>query len=168
MKRFALGLIKGALLGAGIALILGKALGIVTFVGLLGYALASATGVVVGLFAGKPFWAKGALIEVILKSGVGAVVAAAVLYGLRRWLPTAVDLGPLGQGSLGELPAFALPLIAIMLGILFELDNTGVEPASDVKARVAEPKSRIVDDTALERGDADDDSRVIGRARGKS
>jgi hypothetical protein len=44
------------------------------------------------------------------------------------------------SGALGDLPAANLPLIAAVLGALFELDNTA-ESGSDGGTRVAESQS---------------------------
>jgi hypothetical protein len=144
-RRFLLGLMKGLLLGAALSLLWVKGFG-APFSGVLAYLAALVTGSLVGLIAGKPIWQKGALVEVVLKTVVGALVGVAALYGMQKWLGVALDLGPLGSGRMGELPTFALPAIATALAIVFELDNTGAEPTDDQRARVLAPSHEVRDD----------------------
>ena len=121
---------------------------------MLAYLLAVATGIVTGLVAGKPIWAKDARIEAGLKAAAGAVVGAGLMYALRTWGGVSVDLGAYGNGVLGELPMTALPMVATVLALFYEIDNSGEEPdaKSEVektgKTRVAEalPDAARVDD----------------------
>jgi hypothetical protein len=114
-----------------------KAFGAATFAGWLGYAGAILTGAIAGVAAGKPIWAKGALVEAALKGIVGALLGLASLYAIRRWFPLTLELGPVGSGALGLVPSFALPIIATAIGVVFELDNTGPQPVTDARTRVA-------------------------------
>lgn len=131
LRRALIGVIKGVVLGALLAIVLIKGLSLVTFGGLLGYVVIAAAGAVAGLVTGKPAWAPEAKVEALLKTVVGAVLACLALFGLRRWLAVPVDLTAFGagQGSWGELPATSLPLILGLLGLVFELDNTEVSGA---------------------------------------
>ncbi len=118
------------------------------------YLLAVVTGVLVGLVAGKPIWAKGARIEAGLKAFFGAVVAAGLLYALRSWITMPLDLTflKLGQGPIGMNPALALPVVATALALLYEVDNMfGKDDSAgaaarkrveggETKARVAQPQ----------------------------
>src|SRR6185436_7520967 len=70
LKRLVVGLIKGFMIGLVLALILMKGLGLATFGGLLAYLIASIAGMLTGLIAGKPIWAKEAKIEAGLKAAV--------------------------------------------------------------------------------------------------
>jgi hypothetical protein len=127
---FIIGLVVGGLLAA--ALVAG--LKVTYFEGAgglaLAYVAAAAVGVLTGLFAGKPIWAADAKLEAGLKAFFGALLAAGGMFALRQWAGAWVvnlnGLGdlPLGRGALGDLPATSLPLIAAVLGALFELDNT--------------------------------------------
>ncbi len=130
-KRLLLGVVIGLVVGglaAGVAI---EGLGLVTFVGASGaalaYVFAAFTGVLVGLVAGKPIWAKGGQIEAGLKAFFGALLGAGLMFAIRSWLSVSVDFGALhaGAGLVGSLPAAALPLIAMLLGGFYELDNTG-------------------------------------------
>lgn len=89
------------------------------------YLLAPVAGVLVGLVAGKPIWAKGARIEAGLKAVFGAALGAAMMFALRRWGHLNIDLGAigLGQGQLGTHPATALPIVTTLMALLFEVDN---------------------------------------------
>ena len=135
LKRLIIGLITGFIMGAIVAAVLVKGLALTVFSGILAYAFAAATGVFVGLIAGKPIWAKGGQIEAGLKAIVGAVVGAVAMFALRRWVEVPVDLSAIGAGSgvLGSLPAASLPIIAAILGGFYELDNTD-EPDEAKKA----------------------------------
>jgi hypothetical protein len=148
-KRFAVGMLKGVVIGLLMALAWLKVMGVAPFDGLLAYLTAAATGALAGFFAGKPFWAKGALVEASLKAAVGTVFASAALYGLRKWvhLDFGSAFGPLG-GALGSGVGVTLMTIAGLLAAMFELDNTGAELATDATARVAPNKVRAPDEPA--------------------
>jgi len=73
-----IGIVAGAALGFGLLQLLANPMS-----GALGYAFAAMTGVLVGLVAGKPIWAKGALVEAGLKAFIGALLACGLLFGLR-------------------------------------------------------------------------------------
>jgi hypothetical protein len=148
-KRALIGLIKGLLIGGMVALVLVQGLGIAVFGALLAYPLAVLTGVIAGLVAGKPIWARDGRIEATLKAVVGAVVAGGVMFAIRKWLNPSLDLGSFGAGGIGELPIVSLPLIATALSVLFELDNTGSEPAEE------KPKQRVAAEPQLEEAELD-------------
>jgi hypothetical protein len=131
LKRLLLGLVIGLVVGglaAGVAI---EGLGLMDFTGAGGaaiaYVLAALTGVLVGLVAGKPIWARGGQIEAGLKAFFGALLGAGLMFAIRSWLDVTVDLGALhaGAGAIKDLPAAALPVIAMLLGGFYELDNTG-------------------------------------------
>jgi hypothetical protein len=143
LRRLLLGLVKGLLIGGLLAAALVQGLGVSVFGALLAYASAVVLGVLAGLFAGKPFWAKDARIEVALKAVVGAAVATASMFALRKWVTTELHLGAFGAGAVGSLPAVSLPLIATFLALVFEIDNTSEVPANDAAAAVAPPKQRL-------------------------
>ncbi len=133
LKRLLLGLVIGLVVGglaAGVAI---EGLGLVTFMvaggAALAYVLAAFTGVLVGLVAGKPIWAKGGQIEAGLKAFFGALLGAGLMFAIRTWLTVTVDLSALhaGADAIGNLPAASLPVIAMLLGGFYELDNTGEE-----------------------------------------
>ena len=141
--RLLLGVIKGLLLGGVVlgALVFGLHMSELPL--LLAYAAAVLTGALTGLVAGKPIWQKEAKIEAGLKALGGAALGAAVLWAVLRWVP----LGPLNAVAIhAHLPTLtaasnvlALPLVAVVLAVLFELDNTpapkGEEPAASLPAK---------------------------------
>jgi hypothetical protein len=147
VKRTILGLVKGLMIGGLVALLLIKGLGVVTFGTVLAYAFALLTGVLTGLFAGKPIWAKAARIEAGLKAIAGALLAAGMMFALRRWLVYSLDLTVFGVGSgvIGQLPAISLPVIATVLAVVFELDNTLGGEDADAVSRVDEPRQRVAE-----------------------
>jgi hypothetical protein len=129
-KRLFIGLLIGIVMGGIAAAALIKGLGVLTFAGTGGeiwaYFAALITGAFIALVAGKPVWAKGAWIEVGLKAFFGSLLAAAGMFALRRWGGMPVDLSRVGAGAgtLGLLPATSLPILATVLSVFFEIDNT--------------------------------------------
>ncbi len=145
VKRLLLGIIKGVLLGGVLAALIVKGLGIGVFGAILAYVAAAITGALAGLLTGKPFWAGGAKVEATLKAVVGTLMALALMYSVRRWLAYPIDLTSLqlGAGKLGELPVAALPMVATVLSLFFELDNTPAptdEKADKTRKRIEERK----------------------------
>jgi hypothetical protein len=129
LKRLLVGLVVGIVIGGVAAAAIIKGLGVTTFAATgigpaFAYLAAIATGVVAGLVAGKPIWAKGAWIEVGLKAFFGSLLAAGAMFALRRWGTVPVDLAALGAGPIGLLPATSLPILATILSVFYELDNT--------------------------------------------
>ena len=131
MKRLFTGLVVGIAMGGAAAAAFVKGFGVQSFAdtgagALLPYAAALAMGALVALVAGKPIWAKGAWIEVGLKAFFGSLLAAGGMFALRRWGGMSIDLSRIGAGAgpLSALPATSLPILATLLSVLFELDNT--------------------------------------------
>jgi hypothetical protein len=162
LKRALIGLVKGVLVGGALGAGLVYGLGLAVFPAWLAYIAAVLTGAVTGLVAGKPIWQKDARIEAGLKAVAGAVVGGFAMFGVRQWLGVSIDLGELGKGALGDLPLTSLPLVATLLALFFEIDNTGddgkAEDAS--KKRVAADKARV-DGTAGELGEAVEDEEAV-------
>src|SRR5581483_7752048 len=147
LKRLLVGLFIGLVIGAALAAVLIKGLSLSLFAtgaggAALAYLFAAVTGVVVGLVAGKPIWASGGQIEAGLKAFFGALLAAAGMFALRRWVTIPFDLSALGagHGAMGELPALTLPIIAAVLGGFYEIDNTPEPEKKDDKD--AKPASK--------------------------
>jgi hypothetical protein len=127
------------LLGFGLA-----KLGFAAPIAIVAYVAAALAGVLVGLVAGKPIWAKDAKIEAGMKAFVGALLGAGLMYAARRWLtfPVPVPLGELGganlslgeaagsAGTFGGLAITSLAAIAALLGGFYEADNN---PSDDEK-----------------------------------
>lgn len=155
LRRLLLGVLKGTLIGAFVGSLMVFVLGVSLMTGFLGYLAAVFTGVCVALLAGKPIWTRGAWIEVLLKGVAAAVLGAGLLYGVRSFLDTSLALGSLGVGSLSQLPLVMLPLLATVLAVFFEVDNTD-EPAErsagdpQKKLRVPDRAEGVDDVDALE------------------
>jgi hypothetical protein len=179
-----LGLVVGGLVGAGLV----AGLGVLTFANTggtaLAYLAAAVTGVLTGLIAGKPIWSSGAKVEAGLKAFFGALIAAGVMFALRRWggswvvnLPA---IGANGTTAVGDLPAISLPLLAAVLGAFFELDNTGSREEDDKKGGSEKGRRRVAADRSeptkarlakaplgdAAKVDSDDDAELVsGRAK---
>jgi hypothetical protein len=153
LKRLLLGLVIGVVLGGlgGVGL---AALGL-SMAGVLGYVFAAVMGVLVGLVAGKPIWAKGALVEAGLKSTIGALLACGLLFGL-RFAPITLpgfDLGGVAikSASIGTHTLGALISIATLLATFYEIDNDG--PARDDTSK----GTRVATGARVSTGESDDD-----------
>jgi hypothetical protein len=149
LKRFFVGLLIGILLGGAMAAALVKGLHVLNFGDtgggvLLAYVTALVTGAVVALVAGKPIWAKGAWIEVGLKAFFGSLLAAGGMFALRKWGVSPVDLSrfSVGTGTVGSLSVTSIPILATVLSVLFEVDNTDAPPEK-AKAKSSEAAPRI-------------------------
>jgi hypothetical protein len=149
-KRLFVGLFIGVVMGGLAAAALIKGLGVLTFASAgigtgLAYVAALVTGACVALVAGKPFWAKGAWIEVGLKAFFGSLLAAGGMFALRRWAGMTVDLSHFGAGTgtLAALPATSLPIIATALSVIFEVDNTD-PPEEKASAKAAAPSTKRI------------------------
>lgn len=133
LGRLLFGLIKGLLVGGllGFGLV---QLGFAVLTPWLAYPAAVLTGVLVGLIAGKPIWAKDAKIEAGAKAFFGALLGAGMMFASRQWLgmmlPALGMLAPAG-GALGMLAMTALPMIGGLLGAFYEADNDA--PAEEKK-----------------------------------
>ena len=141
LKRLLLGLIIGLVIGGGLGYgllqILDKPM-----MGALGYAFAAITGVLVGLIAGKPIWAKEGAIEAGLKAFVGALLGMGILFGIRFLAVTIPAIADVPAAELGRHAVASLATIATVLAVFYELDNTGGEEPAQ-KTRVAGDKARI-------------------------
>ena len=126
VRRLVLGLLKGLALGGAVAAALVAGLGVTRVETWLAFVCATMTGLLAGLVTGKPLWAQNAKVEAGLKGFFGALLAAGGLFALRTWFNPGLDLTAFnaGEGPLAELPAAYLPLLAGVLGALFEVDNT--------------------------------------------
>lgn len=168
LKRLLLGLLKGSLIGAGVGSLLVFVFGVSTMGSGLAYLAVVLTGILVALLAGKPIWARGAWVEVLLKGVAAALVGAALLYGVRNYLDTTVAFGPSMTGSLSQLPLAILPLVATVLAVFFEVDNTD-EPElgdSDKGQRVrvdAPPPDRAATEVDLEGEGKTDEAKHVAR-----
>lgn len=150
LGRLLIGIVKGLFVGALVGFGLVK-LGFAAPGPVIAYLSAALTGVLIGLVAGKPIWAKDAKIEAGMKAFVGALLGAGLMYAVRRWLtmPVPLALGNLAAandslgevansaGTVGGLAMTSLASIAGLLGGFYEADNDPSEaqeaPASATK-----------------------------------
>ena len=147
-KRLISGIVIGIVMGALAAAAIVKGLAVTSFLdrSMLAYVAALATGAFVGLVAGKPVWAKGAWIEVGLKAFFGSLLAAGVMFALRKWGGMSLDLSAIGAGAgqIRDLPTVTLPVIATVLSVLYEVDNTESPAESGSVAKPGPPtRSRV-------------------------
>ena len=167
LKRLFLGLVIGAVVGALVAAGAMSALGsaVMPMGPFFAFALAAATGVLTGLVAGTPIWAKGGQIEAGLKAFFGALLAAGGMYAIRTWLQLDVDLtiARAGHDLVGNLPGASLPLIGAVLGGFYELDNTP-DPKADGKQKSG--KARVASNVRVAE-DASADEEEAGPAAAK-
>ena len=162
LRRLFLGLILGVIVGGLAAAALVAGLHMPLFAAdtggtVLAYLAAAVTGVLTGLVAGKPIWASGAKIEAGLKAFFGALIAAGLMFALRKWgniqapdvafLMPAADPDLVHKALIGDVPALALPAVAAVLGGFFELDNTGTDK-DEAKGDASKSKKRVADDKA--------------------
>jgi hypothetical protein len=160
--RLIIGIVKGLIVGGLLGFALVK-LGFAVPGAIVAYFAAALAGVLIGLVAGKPIWAKDAKIEAGMKAGVGAVLGIGLMFAVRRWLQVDLpfSLGELGAQSaadntLGGLAMTSLAMITAVLGGFYEADNTPspTEPAgaigdgktSEGKRVAAQPRDAELDE----------------------
>ncbi len=181
LRRLLIGLFLGVIVGGLAAAALVAGLHIPLFAAdtggtVLAYLAAAVTGVLTGLVAGKPIWASGAKIEAGLKAFFGALIAAGLMFALRKWgnfqapdvafLMPGADPDLVHKALVGDVPALALPAVAAVLGGFFELDNTGSADKGDAKD-APKSKKRVADDKAngkAQKRVADDDAEEAEEA----
>jgi hypothetical protein len=126
LGRLFIGILKGLVVGSLLGLGLVK-LGFAMPGALIAYLAAAVTGIVIGLVAGKPIWAKDAKIEAGTKAFVGALLGLGLLAAARIWLlvPIPISLGSLAPegATLGGFAITALAGIAALLGGFYDADN---------------------------------------------
>jgi len=176
LGRLLLGIVKGIMVGALVGFGLAK-LGFAAPGAVVAYLAAALTGVLIGLVAGKPIWAKDAKIEAGMKAFVGALLGAGLMYAARRWLtmPVPITLGPLtaaneslgeaarSAGTIGGVAMTSLAAVAAVLGGFYEADNDPSEaqetPASTTK-KASSSGQRIASESSAEEADEELDGEA--------
>jgi chromate transport protein ChrA len=167
LGRLLIGIVKGVILGGLLGFGVAK-LGFPAPPALIAYLAAAVAGVLVGLIAGKPIWAKDAKMEAGMKAVIGALLASGLMYAARRFLtmPVPIALGPLGAtaesaNTVGALALTSVATVAGLLGGFYEADNTPGETADGAKEKAKEPssKKRIAPSV-----DEEDDEEAEGEA----
>lgn len=177
LGRLIVGILKGLVLGGLIGFGLLK-LGMAFPGAAVAYLAAAVTGILIGLIAGKPIWAKDARIEAGMKAGVGALLGLGLMFAARKWLTMEVPAGLLAvtgapapaqaePATVGYFGMTALAAIAAVLGGFYDADNTPEpEKAEGKEAKAASPKARIAqpaDDEELEDELADEGEKKKGK-----
>jgi hypothetical protein len=131
LGRLLIGLVKGLVVGGLLGFGLVK-LGMGVPGAVIAYVAAAVTGVLIGLVAGKPIWAKDAKIEAGAKAVVGALLGVGLMAAARHWamIPIPVNLGPVAPdgATIGGFAITSLAAIAALLGGFYEADN---DPSED-------------------------------------
>lgn len=155
LKRLALGLLKGLLIGGAIGAGLHYGLGWTNAAGLLGFLVSMGVAGTAGVFAGKAPWKDGAWIEATLKGMVGVALGALAYWGL-GYVPFEIPFPGLAEPqTLASIPVIFAPAIAGVYGALVELDDTGDDDDQAKKKKGGGPKARVeVDDTEVEEEEA--------------
>ena len=151
--RLLFGLLKGLIVGGLLGFVAAKA-GLAAPVAAIAYLGAAVSGVLVGLVAGKPIWAKDAKIEAGMKAIVGALLGAGLMWAVRHWLGSVAlpfSLGAITNnaegvtGTVGNLALTSFAIVAAVLGGFYDADNTpsaeGDKPTESSKPDA--PKARI-------------------------
>lgn len=177
LGRLVVGIIKGLVVGGLVGFGLAK-LGFVAPGAVIAYLAAAVTGVLIGLVAGKPIWAKDAKIEAGMKAFVGALLGVGLMFVARRWLlvPVPFSLGPLSApdpslhaqfGTIGGLSVTSLAAVAAVLGGFYEADNTPTpeEKTPAPRAKAAAGNKRIA---AADLGDDEADELELENEKRRS
>jgi hypothetical protein len=134
LGRLLVGIVKGLIVGSLLGFGLVK-LGWAIPGAVVAYLAAALVGVLIGLVAGKPIWAKDAKIEAGTKAFVGALLSLGLMAAARTWLlvPLPISLGSLApeHATLGGFAMTSLAAIAALLGGFYEADN---DPSSEEAA----------------------------------
>jgi hypothetical protein len=162
LARLIVGIMKGLVVGGLVGFAILK-LGFAVMPGWLAYVAAAISGVLIGLIAGKPIWAKDAKIEAGMKAAVGAFLGAGLMFAARKWLTMPLPSLPEALGgaqiaaaaketglavTLGQFSMTSLAAIAALLGGFYDADNTP-EPEGEAKqdgaaaSEKAAPQKRI-------------------------
>lgn len=163
LGRLLIGIIKGLVVGALVGVAFAK-LGFATPLPVVAYLGAAAAGVLVGLIAGKPIWAKDAKIEAGMKALIGALLAAGLMYAARRFLTMTLPfaLSPFFEQGvpIGATAVSSLAAVAALLGGFYEADNdeAAAPPPKPGGQRVAPGNQRIAASKSAD--DLDEDPGV--------
>jgi hypothetical protein len=153
LGRLLVGMMKGIVLGGLLGFGLLK-LGWAVPSTIVAYLAAALAGVLIGLIAGKPIWAKDAKIEAGMKAFVGALLGAGLMFAAQRWLTVQVPqllLTVTGTAvennqapTIGAFAMTSLAMIAGALGGFYDADNTPEDEKPDAKGEKAPAtKARI-------------------------
>jgi hypothetical protein len=140
MFRVALGVLKGAVVGAAIGALSWK-LGLAG--GVLAFGAYGLIGALVGVVCGKPLWRQETLWTPLLKGIFGFAIGGGLYWGARKilgglHLPFATGLGAPDR-PLVEIPYLLGPLIGLVYGAFVEVDDSGGSKETAAKGGPAKP-----------------------------
>ena len=126
LRHLLLGLMEGLVIGLALGAGAARGLGLSAPGSFVLALLSAGAGFLVGLVAGRPVWARAAKTEAMLKAGVGATGAVGLSFAAQHWLKVSLDLSTfhLGAGPAGMLSSAVVPLVATVLALFFELDDS--------------------------------------------
>lgn len=159
LKRLALGLFKGLLIGGALGAAFHFGLGWLTASGILAYLLAMGAGATSGILAGKPPWRHQAWIESLLKGAAGLGFGALAFWVASKWAAFGVPGGIPGleAGTPWTQSVLLMPaVVAGLFGTLVELDNT--DDPDPPKRNTKRPNVRV--------GETDDAEVVVAEVVG--
>ena len=133
LVRLVVGLLKGVIVGGAVGFGL-VSLGMAVPTTAMAYAAAAVCGVLIALVAGKPIWASDARVEVGMKAIVGALLAPALLFALRRFVEVGLPADLLSsvpglealKGTSVTFSSFAVTSLAAVTAVIsgfFDADN---------------------------------------------
>jgi hypothetical protein len=170
LGRLLIGILKGLVVGGLLGFGLVK-LGVGVPGAVIAYLAAAVTGVVIGLVAGKPIWAKDAKIEAGAKAFVGALLGIGLMAAARQWLTMALpfqvaNIVPEGA-RVGEFAMTSLAGIAALLGGFYDADNdaTDDESAAPAAAGAREQKGTKRIASPESEGEEDEEQLVEGEKK---
>jgi len=124
MLRVIVGLIKGAIVGGGVAFGLLK-LGLATAGGLWAYLACAVVGALVGVVAGRAPWKADTIWTPILKMVVGAGIGAGLAALGLHFLPERTfQVANLGDVGLASAPVLSIG-VGLLYGLFVEVDDGG-------------------------------------------
>ncbi|MBX3247651.1 MAG: hypothetical protein KF901_10780 [Myxococcales bacterium] len=147
LRRFVLGLLKGALLGGAIGAAFHWGLGWTQGEGLLLYLVAMGAGATSGVLVGKPPWQQDAWIESVLKAVAGLGFGALLYWITSTWAGFGVPFALPGVNAgtpWTQIPLVVSTIVSLLFGILVELDHTGggADTPRAPRKQAAPPKAR--------------------------
>ena len=166
LVRMLVGLLKGVIVGGAVGFGL-VSLGMFLPTTVIAYGAAAVCGLLIALIAGKPIWASGARVEVGMKAIVGALMAPALLFALRRFVEIGLPADLLSslpglealKGSSVSFSTFSVTSLAAVTAVIsgfFDADNQPTaedENAGAGKKRIASAGKRVSSTGAAEASD---------------